>query len=391
MNKKSVSITGLGTVSAAGRNLERSLESMGSRRTNGSLATLFSTSLKYHVFEASSLPEKYYLEGQRTLSLALCAVDEALRDAGLEDIRSGSRVGVCLGTTVASQLNDKEFYFGYRDTGSAPMHPVDRYLKGEISEYIFRKVAASGLSLTVVNACSSGSDAIGVALSWLQNGIVDIAIAGGSDELNHIPLCGFGSLGILSTEPCRPFDKNRNGLNLGEGAGIMVLETAESAGKRGENSLLSLAGYGSSSDAYHLTAPRPDGAGLKRAIEKAIADAGISPADIGFINAHGTATSDNDKVEGKVFREIFGAKIKILSTKGYTGHTLGAAGGIEAVFTAAALRDGWLPPSVGFKTYDEEIGIAPLSEKTDINAEFALSTSLAFGGNNAALVIRLGN
>ncbi|MDH5756207.1 MAG: beta-ketoacyl-[acyl-carrier-protein] synthase family protein [Nitrospinota bacterium] len=388
MKYEPVVISGMGVISATGGDLAESLSSLEKGQRNFlPKATLFPTSLDFPVFQASSLPDRYHLEGRRSISLALCAVDEALAEAGLANGLDGARVGVCLGTTVSSQLNDQKFYFTLRQEGAAPLEPVDRYVKMELSSYIKEKIGARGPALTVVNACSSGSDALGVALSWLRHGVCDIVVAGGADELSHIPLCGFVSLGIVSPSPCAPFDKNRKGLNLGEGAGVLVLESQSSAKKRGAPSRLRLLGYGSCADAYHLTAPRPDGAGLITAIHRAMMEAGISPEQIGFINAHGTATPDNDKVEGKVFQQLFGEKILTHSTKGYTGHTLGAAGGIEAVFAAAFLREGWMPGSAGFETYDEEVGLAPVGRKTVSDATHALSTSLAFGGNNAALIM----
>lgn len=387
MGKNNIVITGLGAISATGNNLAETLDSFARMKRNAGPVSLFDTPLKYPVFEVKEISGEFYLEGQRTLSLALCAVEEALKEAHLNDKLSKLRIGVCMGTTVASQLNDLEFYKSYRSTGSASMTSVDRYLKGNLAEFILRKIGARGPALTVVNACSSGTDAIGVALSWLNNGLCDIAIAGGADELNRIPLCGFGSLGIVSMDLCAPFDRDRKGLNLGEGAGILIIETKESAQKRGIDSDLFLAGYGSSSDAYHLTAPHPEGTGLKISIQKALKDAGIKPEEVSFVNAHGTATPDNDLVEGKVLAEIFGTDLKLLSTKGSTGHTLGAAGGLEAVFTASALREGWIPASIGFKNKDEAIPLTPVRERTVINGRYAVSTSLAFGGNNAAIVI----
>jgi len=382
-----ISITGIGAVSAAGGNVPETLESFRAGTRSAGPVTVFDTPLQYPVFEVKHIPETFYLEGMRTLSLALIAAEEAIREAGLENDLSGHRVGVCLGTTVACQLNDLEFYQSYRSTGTASMTPVERYLKGNLSEFVSRKFRAEGPVLTIVNACSSGTDAIGVALSWLNNGLCDIAIAGGSDELNRIPLCGFGSLGIVSSDLCAPFDRDRKGLNLGEGAGVMLLEKKESAERRGRSTDLYLSGYGSASDSYHLTAPRPDGAGLERAIMKALSDSGISPGDVSFVNAHGTATQDNDLVEGNTLGRIFGTELKMLSTKGYTGHALGAAGGLEAVFSAAALREGWIPSSAGFVSKDENIPLMPVRERTDISGKYALSTSLAFGGNNAAIVI----
>jgi 3-oxoacyl-[acyl-carrier-protein] synthase II len=386
MNIENILITGLGVISAAGGNLAETLNSFAYEKRNAGRVSLFETSLNYPVFEVREIPKEFSLEGQRTLSLALCAVYEALGNADLDAGLTEYRVGVCMGTTVASQLNDLEFYRSYRNTGAAPMAAVDRYLKGNLAQCISRQIKAQGPSLTVVNACSSGTDAIGAALSWLKNGLCDIAIAGGADELSRIPYCGFGSLGIVSPHLCAPFDRDRKGLNLGEGAGVLVMETAGSARQRGKTSDLYLGGYGSGADAYHLTSPSPDGTGLKAAIHKALSDSGVAPQQVSFVNAHGTATVENDIVEGRVLKNIFGTGLKMLSTKGFTGHALGAAGGMEAVFTALCLRTGWIPASAGFENMDEAISIAPVKQKTAVEGCYALSTSLAFGGNNAALI-----
>jgi 3-oxoacyl-(acyl-carrier-protein) synthase len=150
---------------------------------------------------------------------------------------------------------------------------------------------------------------------------------------------------------------------------------------------LRVCGYGSYADAYHLTAPHPEGEGLERAIEAALRQAGVGKDQVAFVNAHGTSTPDNDKVEGRTLRRLFGDDVVVLSTKGYTGHTLGAAGGIEAVFAAAALREGWIPPSAGFSSVDGEIGLVPNTKRSSVSGDYALSTSLAFGGNNAALLV----
>jgi 3-oxoacyl-[acyl-carrier-protein] synthase II len=287
-------------------------------------------------------------------------------------------------------LNALEFYREYRAIGSAPMTAVDRFLKGNLAEYIARRLKARGPQLSVVNACSSSTDAIGVALSWLKGGLCDIAIAGGADELNRVPYCGFASLGIENPGLCAPFDRDRKGLNLGEGAGVLIMETRETTRKRGASTDLFLSGYGTSSDAYHLTAPSPEGVGLTAAVRDALAEAGIGPGEVGFVNAHGTGTRDNDHVEGNTLARIFGPNLDMLSTKGFTGHTLGAAGGIEAVFTAAGLRAGWVPASAGFVNEDEAIPLLPVRKKTAISGRFALSSSLAFGGTNAAIVIGRG-
>lgn len=382
-----VAITGIGTISAAGRDLDETLHAFERGEVDACKVSVFPTDLTYPVFEVKEIPRRTRGDQMRTLELALCAVDGALRDAGRKSNHSGPRVGVCLGTTVASQLNDVGFYRSYRNKDPVSMGPVDRYLKGNLADAVARAIGAKGPVLTVVNACSSATDAIGVALSWLRSGMCDVVIAGGADELSPVPLCGFGSLGILSDSICAPFDRDRKGLNLGEGAGILVLETAPRSERAKRNSTLHLVGYGSSADAYHLIAPRPDGSGLETALRRAMAEAGIQADDVSFVNAHGTATVENDKIEGGVFTRMFGRELRFLSTKGFTGHTLGAAGGLEAAFTAAALREGWIPASAGFVREDHEIRLSPVTKKTPISGSRAISTSLGFGGNNAAIVI----
>jgi 3-oxoacyl-(acyl-carrier-protein) synthase len=242
--------------------------------------------------------------------------------------------------------------------------------------------------MTIVNACSSGTDSIGVAASWIRAGLCDWALAGGADEMNRVAMAGFWSLGVMSSEPCAPFDRDRAGLNLGEGAGIVLLESAAHAKKRGIQHAFELAGFGAACDAHHLTAPHPEGRGLNLAIRAALSQAQIEASQVSFINAHGTATIENDRAEGKCLAGMFGSKVPVLSTKGYTGHTLGAAGGLEAVFTLLGLREGWIPRSMGFENPAEDVPIIPVSRRTTINGDYAMSTSLAFGGNNSALLIR---
>ncbi|MCG8431849.1 MAG: beta-ketoacyl-[acyl-carrier-protein] synthase family protein [Candidatus Omnitrophica bacterium] len=379
-------IVGMGGVCAAGKGCSAILESFGAGRREAAPPTVFRSSLRYPVFEVSSFTHDSRL--MRTLALAYAALEEACEQARLPADLGGMRTGVVMGTTVASQLNDEAWYGRYREKKGSSVSELEPYFKGNLAGAIASKVGSTGPAVTVVNACSSGADALGIAYDWLSCGVCDLVIAGGADELNHVPYCGFGALSVTSASPCRPFDKQRSGLNLGEGAGIMVLERPGHAHGRGMESDLFLAGFGAASDAYHLTAPRPNGEGLTRAIQEALRRAGCESADIAFINAHGTATRDNDAAEGGVIARLFGREQVFLSTKGYTGHTLGAAGALEAVFTALALREGWVPQSIGFTQEDESIGVAPVAEKTAVSGNFALSTSLAFGGNNAAVVIK---
>ncbi|MFA5394214.1 MAG: beta-ketoacyl-[acyl-carrier-protein] synthase family protein [Candidatus Ratteibacteria bacterium] len=381
-----VAVTGVGVVSACGNNLVQTLACFDEGRRNASKITLFPSEFICPVFEAGDFTGANNKDRMRTLNLALAAAGQALDDAGLKNNLDDLRLGVCLGTTVACQLNDVDFYAALRRGELVSMDSVDRYLKGNLAEAVARYFNLKGVCCTITNACSSGTDAIGTALSWLRNDYCDIALAGGADELNRIPLAGFSSLGVVSNDLCAPFDRDRRGLNLGEGAGILVMEKESLARKRGLKPNLFLGGYGLSADAYHLIAPHPEGLGLEQALVRALDEAGIKPKEVGFVNAHGTATLDNDKVEGKALVKFFGPEIKVLSTKGFTGHTLGAAGGLEAVFTVTGLKEGWLPQSIGFVNKDDEIPLTPLTRRTQINSGYAVSTSLAFGGNNSALV-----
>jgi len=390
-----IAITGLGCLSGAGMNLEESLESLFRNERYPHPPLRFSTDhpVSYPVLE---LREEFKLPldaGEtvyaRTSQLALVAALEALTDAGwdAESLR-GKRVGVCVGTTVGCSLNCDEFYRAYKEEQQPDMKIIERFLRSNPAAVIARQLKLDGPTQTVVNACSSGTDAIGIGAAWLRSGACDIVIAGGADELARVTYAGFSSLMITDTDPCKPFDVDRKGLNLGEGAGLLVLEAAA---VRQEKKVCSfLCGYGLASDAYHLTAPHPEGTGLKQALSEAFRTADVTPQQIAFINAHGTGTPDNDRVESRVMAEVLPG-VPFVSTKGYTGHTLGAAGGIEAAFTVACLQRGEIPASIGFATPDPDLAATPVVENTSIRGDFALSESLAFGGNNAALIFGRGD
>jgi 3-oxoacyl-[acyl-carrier-protein] synthase-1/3-oxoacyl-[acyl-carrier-protein] synthase II len=325
----------------------------------------------------------------RTCQLALAAALEALADAGwnAETLR-GKRVGVAVGTTVGCALNCDDFYRDYKGESEPDLGIMQRFLRSNPAAVIARQLQLDGPVQTVVNACSSGTDAIGIGASWLRTGACDIVIAGGADELLRVTYAGFSSLMITDTEPCRPFDISRKGLNLGEGAGILVLESDNV--RRDKKAQGYLLGYGSACDAYHLTAPHPDGVGLKLAMHEAFTAAQVAPADITFVNTHGTGTPDNDRVEGRVLSEVLPG-VPFLSTKGYTGHTLGAAGGLEAAFTVASLQRGEISSSIGFANPDPAVISTPVTQNTRIDGKIALSESLAFGGNNAVLILGKGD
>jgi 3-oxoacyl-(acyl-carrier-protein) synthase len=390
MDRSSVWIAGIGAVSGAGSDVGSTLESFLSGRAKPAVTLPFESPIHCPTFQVDAklptLPPK--LKRSRSLRLAMKAVREAMAEAGMAGFDRDILVGVCIGTTVASQLNSIPFYDAYRREGNPPLEPVYEYLNANLAQAVGELLGVRGPRMTIVNACSSGTDAIGVAANWIRAGLCDIAVAGGADELNRVAMAGFWSLGVMSAGPCAPFDRDRDGLNLGEGAGILLLESDSSARRRGKRHDFEIAGFGSACDGHHLTAPHPEGRGLDAAIRTSLSQAGVTPERIAFINVHGTATLENDRAEGKVLDRVFGPGVPLTATKGYTGHTLGAAGGLEAVFTVMGLREGWIPGSAGFQNRAEDVPLAPVRNRTAISGDFALSTSLAFGGNNAALVIR---
>jgi 3-oxoacyl-[acyl-carrier-protein] synthase II len=387
MNNSKVYITGYGVICHAGRNIDACLKNMylGCRNPKPS-ALIDSLSAKgYPVFEADApeiMPDSNVF---RTNQLALHAVKQAILDAGytVSELQS-RRVGVVIGTTIGSQLNNEKFYREYRSSEGPDISPFNVYLRNNPARFVSGELKFSGPCQTINNACSSGTDAIMIGASWIRSDVCDLVIAGGADELAKIAFNGFRSLLILDKKPCSPFDKNRQGLNLGEGAGVVILESRPKNKPRGI-----LAGSGFSSDTFHLTAPDPGGKGLKKAICDALSEGGITGEEIAFINTHGTGTKDNDLTEGIVLRDRLPG-IPFNSTKCYTGHTLGAAGGIEAAFTLAFLEKGTIPASLGFETVDPQIGICPVSGNTEITGDYAMSFSLAFGGHNSVLLIKKG-
>jgi len=391
-----VAITGIGCLCAAGLTLEDCMKSIFAGNRSPAPPARFSSShpAPYPVFEIardfSELCSAKNPDILRTSRLALAAAHQALEDAGWrrEDL-IGKRVGVCIGTTVGSSMNNEEFYFDYRKGGHPDMSPIVRYLNSNPATNVEIEFDLSGPSQTIVNACSSGTDAIGVAASWIQGGICDVAIAGGEDELCLVTYNGVASLKIASDAPCRPFDRDRSGLNLGEGAALLAMESDKILRKRDKKPRAYVMGYGSACDAYHLTAPAPDGKGLKIAIQEALSLSGTNRSDIAFVNAHGTATLDNDLVESRSLKDMLPG-IPFISTKGITGHTLGAAGAIEAAFTIACLEIHKIPASAGFSQPDPNLPASPERNEREFDADIAVSESLAFGGNNAVLIFGRG-
>ncbi len=388
---KPVAITGLGCICAAGDSVVACLDAMFRGDRAPAPPVRFTTTHPYPfpVFEVPQfLGEPELL---RTSALALFAAREAIVDAGLNrETLDGLRVGVCMGTTVGSTMNDEGFSRAYRAGQEPDLAPMDLILNSNPADVIAREFGFMGPCQTVVNACSSGTDVIGLGASWIAAGICDMVVVGGADELSRITYNGFISLKISDEAPCKPFDVQRKGLNLGEGAGILVLESEQSRQERNCKARAFMLGYGSACDAYHQTAPKPDGDGLKRAIAEALACHNTEASSVAFVNAHGTGTPDNDRVESHTLAAMLPG-VPFLSTKGYTGHTLGAAGAIEAIFCVACLEQGRIPASIGFVTADPGLGGCPVSEPLTFTGTVALSNSLAFGGNNAVVVLGRGD
>jgi len=383
-----IAITGMGCVSAAGNNVDGHRRGLRLRERLCSISTTVGPATPYPVFEVPDPALAATPDEMRVAKLALKAAREALVDAHLDEFPPGCRVGVFLGSTTSCQLNDIEFQRAYRSSGQVWPAPPERYFTGHLAERLAWQLnLPAGPRWVIANACASATDAIGMAWEAVRQELCDIAIAGGADELSPVSLCGFHSLGVVSPVPCRPFDRDRAGLNLGEGAGIVVLESARSAARRGRETKIFVAGYGAAGDGHHMTAPHPDGRGLELAVRRALKAACIEPADIAFVNAHGTATRDNDRIEGRVLGRVFGTGVRAVSTKGYTGHALGGVGGMETIFTAMGLAEGWIPANIGFENKDPDIPFSPPTEPTPIDGRYAMSTSLAFGGGNAAIII----
>ena len=388
-----VAITGVGCLCAAGGNLGECMDTLFSGTCIPTPPSRFMSthSRAYPVFEIPEASIPGNIKDATHLSftgkLALTAVYEAIGNAGLDHAAlKGKKIGVCIGTTVGTTMCNEVFYGAYLRQEMPEMTPIIRSLRSNPADLIAREFGLTGPCQTVVNACSSGTDAVGIGASWIQSGLCDMVIAGGADELCHVTYNGFISLMITDETPCKPFDKDRKGLNLGEGAAILILESEHSHQGRQGNPRAKVLGYASSSDAYHLTAPHPEGAGLKRAIFEALRRSHRNAGDIAFINAHGTATPDNDRVEGRVLHEVF-PDIPFFSTKGYTGHTLGAAGAIEAAFTVVCLERGMIPGNAGFANPDPDLPASPVAATTTMTGNTAISQSLAFGGCNGVLVL----
>ncbi|MDR2735169.1 MAG: beta-ketoacyl-[acyl-carrier-protein] synthase family protein [Spirochaetota bacterium] len=315
------------------------------------------------------------------------AADEALLQAGLtREILQTARVGVIAGTTVNASFNCFDFYKAWRGGEQTAFAPLLQYLDTPLSGALQKYYGLTGAQLTVVTACASGTDAIGLGAQWIEQDICDVVLAGACDEINITPYTGFIRLMVASPKRCAPFSLGRAGMNIGEGAGVFVLESGKFLSARNGSAMGYILGYGTCVDAWHITAPDPEGKGLIRAMRFAMRDAGVTPADIAFINAHGTGTQDNDAAEARVFHALI-AGVPVMASKSVTGHTLGAAGAVEAALCLLSLNVRMIPAAANFTGVDPALNLTPVIQNTAIEKEIAMSDSLAFGGCNSVIVI----
>lgn len=324
----------------------------------------------------------------RTTLLALVAMQELMQNTDTKLFADNS-FALINANTVGGMCSVEDMYpdFLSDKTEGAFLKYIDTLDCAESTLNIARHFQLKPFIATISTACSSSANALILGARMIQNGVIQRAICGGCDALSRFTLNGFNSLKNVDKEQCRPFDGNRFGLNLGEGAAYLLLEKESDAVARGAEILAIFSGYANTNDAYHPTAPSPDGTGAMRTMGQALQKAGLSEADIDYINAHGTATINNDPAEGKAIQMLFSSKQPAFSsTKAYTGHTLAAAGAIEAFFSILAVREQKAWPNLNFNTPMEEMNIQPVTEVKDIHINHVISNSFGFGGSNVSLI-----
>ena len=320
--------------------------------------------------------------------LALAAAREALADAGLEG-RARAESALLVGAVGGGMLEGEEWYWAEsRGRATSGLRALRSILPFSHAETLGWRLGLTGPKETVVMACASGAASIALGADLIHSGVTSSALVGGVDALTRICFMGFNALKLLDPDPCRPFDRDRRGMSIGEAAAFLVLEDAERCRARGGRAHARLAGYGMTTDAHHVTAPHPEGEGMIHAMRQALADARLAAADVGYVNAHGTGTPQNDRAEALALRQVFGeGGVLVSSTKSQVGHTMAAAGSVEAVATILALQHGLLPPTVNLERVDPEVpfdcvpGVARPAEVAS-----ALSNSFGFGGQNVSLV-----
>lgn len=332
----------------------------------------------------------------------VAAAVQAFENSGMDmEQEDETRVGVIVGSGIGGLITMQEQVIKMHDRGPNRVSPlfIPMTISNMAAGNIAIRLGAKGICENIVTACASGTNCIGAAFHNIKHGYLDACVTGGAEaSISEIGLAGFTNLTALSEndnpkEACRPFDKERDGFVMGDGAGILILEELEHAKARGAKIYAEIVGYGATGDAYHMTAPAPDGSGGAKAMEIAMAEAGIQPEQVSYINAHGTSTHANDSSETLAIKTALGEAAKtvpISSTKSMTGHLLGAAGAVEAIVCVKALEEGFLPPTINYHNPDEECDLdyIPNTGREVPDAEYALSNSLGFGGHNGVLCFK---
>ncbi len=391
---KPIWVTGMGVVSAIGLGKAQTLEALLANRSGvGELKYLKTEHKEFPVGEVqltdAEMRKRLDIAEDavttRTALMGMLALEEALADARLTQ-EMLPQVGFISGTTVGGMDMSEQFYLDYIH-GEAHKEYIAAHDCGSCTEMTAKRFGKFAFVTTLSTACSSAANAIILGANMIRCGEADIVVVGGSECITKFHLNGFNSLMILDTQPCRPFDAMRNGLNLGEGAAYLVLESEESAKKRGATAQALLSGYGNACDAFHQTASSPDGEGAFRAMKEALELAGLQPSEIDYINAHGTGTPNNDVSESQAMKRLFGDKVPpVSSTKPFTGHTTSASGSIEAVFCILALQNGFVPVNLNWSQPMED-GVVPVSQPVRKALNHILCNAFGFGGNDSSLLL----
>lgn len=403
-----VVITGMGAITPIGNTVPEFWESVKAGKTGFGLITQFDTT-EYECKIAAEVkgfcPEEFMDKKaarrmERFAQFAVAASAEAIRDAGLDVSKEDAyRVGCVIGCGVGSLQTVEREHTKLTTKGPTKVGPlmVPMMISNMAAGNVSIAYGLKGKSLDVVTACATGTNCIGEAFRTIQYGDAEVMLAGGTEgSVCQLGVSGFSALTALSKsndpERCSiPFDKDRSGFVMGEGAGILVLEELDHAIARGAKILAEVVGYGCSSDAYHITSPEESGEGAAQAMKNALRDAGVTPEEVAYVNAHGTSTHHNDLFETRAIKLAFGDQayqLKVNSTKSMIGHLLGAAGAVELITCVKELEEGWLHPTVGLRECGEELDLDYCKEPCAYDGEYALSNSLGFGGHNASLLIR---
>lgn len=390
-----VGITGMGIISSIGVNVEENhwalqnavpgisvIKNVNTRHKNNIKVGEVKLDNEILVKHLGLPKENNY---SRTAMLGLIAAKEAVEDAAIKDMND-CRTGLISATSVGGMDKTERYYYDYL-TDEAPRKYIKGHHCGDASQKIAAQLGIHDFVTTISTACSSSANAIMLGARLINAGKLDRVIVGGADCLSKFTINGFNTLMILSDADCQPFDEDRKGLNLGEAAAFLVLESEEIIKRDDKKPLAYLSGWGNANDAYHQTASSENGEGATLAMEKALSVAKLSPENIDYINAHGTATPNNDLSESRAIINVFGNAIPhVTSTKAFTGHTLAAAAAIEAVFSILALRHDEIYPNLNFKTPIRDTGIVPLTELKKTKLNKVLSNSFGFGGNCSTLI-----